>query len=137
MTMLDDYMPHQRSSPFTAPWEPLLSREAGGMTQLALSVREAHCNSRGFAHGGLIASLADNVMGLSAVNVARREPATQSANAVTVALSLDYMDAAKIGDFIEFHPAILKIGRTLAFVECRVRCGDRQIARASATFRML
>lgn len=101
--MRDNYRPHARHSPLTAPWEPILSREAGGATQLALSVL----------------------------------PVTQDASAVTVALSLDFMDTARIGDFIEFRPAILKVGRTLAFVECRVRCGDRLIARASATFRML
>jgi uncharacterized protein (TIGR00369 family) len=135
--MLDDYRPHTRRSPFTAPWEPILSRETGGVTQLALSIRDVHCNSRGLAHGGLIVSLADNAMGLSALNVARRQPGTQDANAVTVALSVDFIDVARIGDLVEFQPAILKIGRTLAFVECRVICGSRLIARASATFRLL
>lgn len=135
--MVNDYRPHTRHSPFTAPWEPILSREAGDATQLALRIREAHCNSRGFAHGGLIASLADNAMGLSAVNLARRQTAAENTNAVTVALSMDFIDAARIGDLIEFHPVILKVGRTLAFIECRVNCGDRLIARASATFRIL
>ena len=38
---------------------------------------------------------------------------------------------------IEFHPAVLKVGRTLAFADCRVISSGRLIARASASFRMI
>ncbi|MFM1987046.1 MAG: hypothetical protein RJA99_3 [Pseudomonadota bacterium] len=46
------------------------------------------------------------------------------------------VDAARPGDLIEIHPEVIRVGRTLAFVECRVRVGDRAVARGSATFRM-
>ena len=131
------YGPHTRRSPITDPWEPLFARETVEAIQLGLEIREAHCNSRGLAHGGLISSLADNAMGLSAVRRARAQAGTDKASAVTVSLTLDFVDAAQVGDCVEFHPVVLKVGRTLAFVECRVVCGDRLIARASATFRMV
>ena len=131
------YRPHTRRSPLTDPWEPLFARETTDAVQLALEIRDVHCNSRGFAHGGLISSLADNTMGMSAVRFARQQMGAEKANAVTVALTLDFIDAAKIGDCVEFHPAVLKVGRTLAFADCRVVCGERLIARASASFRMV
>lgn len=131
------YLPHSRRSPLTDPWEPLFARETADAMQLALQIREAHCNSRGFAHGGLISSLADNAMGWSAVRQARQRQATEAAGAVTVALTVDFIDSAQVGDCIEFHPEVLKVGRTLAFADCRVVCGERLLARASASFRML
>ena len=136
------YRRHARRSPLTDPWEPLFAREIAGAVQLALELREAHCNSRGFAHGGLIATLADNAMGMSAVRQAlqrsqAKEVSAKKASAVTVTLALDFIDTAQVSDCIEFHPAVLKLGRTLAFVDCRVICGERLIARGSATFRML
>jgi len=131
------YQRHTRRSPLTDPWEPLFAREVGNTVQLALEIREAHCNSRGFAHGGLISSLADNAMGLSAVQCARKQPGAEKASALTVALTLDFIDTAQVGDCVEFHPVVLKVGRTLAFVECRVVCGERLLARASASFRMV
>jgi uncharacterized protein (TIGR00369 family) len=130
------YKPHTLHSPLTDPWEPLFAREMAEVMQLALEIREAHCNSRGFAHGGLISSLADNAMGLSAVLIARRLPGAERTGGVTVALTLDFIDAGQVGDCVEFHPAVLKVGRTLAFADCRVVCGERLIARASASFRM-
>ncbi len=54
-----------------------------------------------------------------------------------VQLALDFIDTARVGDCVEFCPAVLKVGRTLAFVDCRVMCGGRLIARGSATFRIL
>lgn len=131
------YQRHTRSSPLTNPWEPLFSRETADAVQIALDIREPHCNSRDFAHGGLISALADNAMGMSAVRQARRYPGAENAGAVTVALTMDFIGAAQVGDCVEFVPTVLKVGRTLAFVECRVICGERLIARGSATFRML
>ena len=131
------YQSHIRRSPLTDPWEPLLSQQTADALYLALEIREAHCNARGFAHGGLISALADNAMGHSAVLQARRRAGSEKASAVTVSLSLDFIDAAQVGDCVEFQPTVLKVGRTLAFVDCRVVCGERLIARGSASFRMV
>jgi uncharacterized protein (TIGR00369 family) len=131
------YAPHTRRSPLTDPWEPLFACATPDAVNLAVEVREAHCNTRGFAHGGLIASLADNAMGLSAVRRAREQPGAERANAVTVSLALDFIDAAQQGECLEIQPTVLKVGRTLAFVECRVVCGTRLIARGNASFRMV
>lgn len=138
---------HTRRSPLTQPWEPLyaqlLAAEGGREPAVALALRvaEPHCNARGFAHGGLLSALADNAMGLSAVAAARapneRPDRVAPASAVTVSLVLDFIDSARIGDWLSFHPTVLRHGRTLAFTECHVRAGDRLVARASATFRFV
>ena len=135
--MPSGYQPHTRRSPLTDPWEPLLSRQTLNALYLALEIREAHCNARGFAHGGLISALADNAMGHSAVLHARRRAGAEKASAVTVSLTLDFIDSAQVGDCVEFQPTVLKVGRTLAFVDCRVVCGEQLIARGSASFRMV
>ena len=130
------YQPHARRSPLTEPWEPLYARHADGVVQLAVALREAHCNARGMAHGGLISTLADNAMGLSAVASSRAQ-GPEPSGAVTVSLSLDFVDSARPGEWLEVIPRVLKCGRTLAFVECRVQCGERVVARGNATFRLV
>ena len=126
----EGFVPHTRHSPLTAPWEPIYARRLDAAVQLAVQIREAHCNSRGFAHGGLIAALADNAMGLSAVLTSK------AGGAVTIGLALDFMDSAAVGEWLEFRPVVLKAGRTLAFTECRVVCDGRLVAHGTATFRM-
>jgi uncharacterized protein (TIGR00369 family) len=132
----EGFVPHNRRSPFTDPWEPLFSRLRGGAIQLAVQLAEAHCNARGFVHGALIAALADNAMGLSAVTAAISQGLPVK-SAVTVNLALDYLDVARTGELLELHPSVLRQGRTLSFVACQALCGERLIARANATFRML
>jgi uncharacterized protein (TIGR00369 family) len=112
-------------------------RQAPDAIHFGLEVRLAHCNARGFAHGGLISSLADNAMGRSAVFQARRKTDSEQVSAITVSLALDFIDTAHQDEWIEFLPEVLKMGRTLAFVECQVVSNDRLVARANATFRML
>ena len=51
------FLPHDRKSPLTDPWEPLYSRKTEGAVVLGLRAGAAHCNSRGFVHGGLIGVL--------------------------------------------------------------------------------
>jgi uncharacterized protein (TIGR00369 family) len=137
MTRPDGYAPHTRRSPLTDPWEPLFAKVESDAVCLAVEVREAHCNARGFAHGGLISALADNAMGLSAVRIARGREGGETASAVTVTLTVDFVDSAKQGEWMEVRPSVLKVGRTLAFVDARIVCGERVIARASASFRMV
>ncbi|HQD84204.1 MAG TPA: PaaI family thioesterase [Quisquiliibacterium sp.] len=59
------------------------------------------------------------------------------AGSVTVNLNVDFVGSARIGDWLEFRPRVLKRARTLAFVDCVVVTGDDQlVARANATFRL-
>ncbi|SDX29744.1 Acyl-coenzyme A thioesterase PaaI, contains HGG motif [Albimonas donghaensis] len=134
------FAPHFRKSPVTDPWEPLFSCVEPEAVRLGLRLREAHCNSRGFAHGGVIAALADNAMGLSygralgARAAADDGEAPAPARAVTVSLSLDYVASGQLGEWLEVRPRVIRAGRRLGFVDALVMAGDRVVARASATF---
>src|SRR5207247_799868 len=64
-TIPAEFEPHFRKSPVTAPWEPLYSRRRADGVDLAFEVQSAHCNARGLLHGGVLAALCDNFMGLS------------------------------------------------------------------------
>jgi uncharacterized protein (TIGR00369 family) len=140
MTPPDGFVLHTRRSPLTDPWQPVYARATEGVLCLGLEVREPHCNGRGFAHGGLLSALADNAMGLSAV-ARRRSEDDAPLSAVTIGLALDFLETARIGDWLEVVPAVLKVGRSLAFCEAKVlaRRGDERllVARCNATFRFV
>lgn len=99
---------------------------------LGLHIREAHTNARGLAHGGLISALADNAMGLTC---ASRFSTPHSL--LTVNLSVDFLDVAKIGEWLEFDTVFAKIGSTLCFAQSYITSNGVICAKASATFRAL
>ncbi len=124
-----DFGLHPRTSPVTAPWEPLYSRKRVDGIDLMFEVREAHCNSRGFLHGGVIAALCDNSMGISlGVGI------NATANIVTIGLAVDYVDSAKVGDRVLIEPRVIRAGSSIGFCDVIVKCDDKIIARGNATF---
>ena len=127
----EGFEPHDRSSPVTRPWEPIHRRITPDAYILAIRAAEAHCNSRGLVHGGVIAALADNAMGLSVAT--RADPPSAP---VTVNLSLDYMGMAKAGQWLDFTTIFVKAGGSLAFASCLVSADGQPVARGSATFRL-
>jgi uncharacterized protein (TIGR00369 family) len=136
----EGFEPHFRKSPVTDPWEPIHSRRNAASIDLGLVLATAHCNSRGLVHGGVIAALADNAMGLS-FGAARKpksgEEQDAPAGAVTVSLTIDYAASARLGQWMQITPRVLKAGRSMGFVDAVVTADGEIIARASATFRLV
>ena len=126
------FAPHDRSSPLTAPWEPIYSRRSETAVALGLVAGPAHTNSRGLVHGGLISALADNAMGLSCAQVLGG-----GASLVTVNLAVDFLAAASVGSWLEFDTVFVRPGRTLCFAQAFVTADGAPCARAKAVFRVV
>jgi uncharacterized protein (TIGR00369 family) len=128
----EGFEPHFRKSPLTDPWEPIYSRRTADAVILGLRLHEPHTNSRGFVHGGLIATLADNAMGLSCGVTLDRDT-----RLVTVSLAVDFTGSAQIGQWLAVESDVIKTGSTLCFAQCRITADGAPIARANATFRVI
>ncbi len=138
----DDFTPHERSSPVTDPWRPIYASTVGGTFRLAIVLGKQHCNGRGMLHGGVIAALMDNAMGLTLglALKAAGENAPERAHAkgiVTTSLSVDYIGVAELGQWIEIKPRVVNLGRGSGVVDALVAVDDQTIARANASFRIL
>jgi uncharacterized protein (TIGR00369 family) len=133
------FVRHGRRSPLTEPWEPLYERALPDRLVLGLWLRTPHTNTRGSAHGGLIAALADKAMGLSCAIVRGINPATASepAGFVTVSLAVDYLETARIGQWLAVDTNFVKAGRSLCFAGADLTADGALVARAHATFRVV
>ena len=132
------FVRHDRRSPLTEPWEPLYERALPDRLILGLWLRTPHANTRGSAHGGLIAAMADKAMGLSCAIVRGVSPTgSEPASFVTVSLSVDYLAVARIGQWLQIDTNFVKAGRALCFAGADLTADGRAVARAHATFRVL
>ncbi len=130
------FEPHFRRSPLTEPWEPIFSRRLPDRVILGLYAREPHTNSRGMVHGGLIAALADNAMGLSCVAVLTEQGRKPEGGLVTVSMATDFIGAAKLGQWVAFDTSYVKTGRTLCFAQAFITADGEVIGRADARFKV-
>jgi uncharacterized protein (TIGR00369 family) len=126
------FEPHFRKSPFTDPWEPLYSKKTEAAVIIGLRLAKPHTNARGLIHGGLIASLADNAMGYSCA-----QAMGWASSLVTISLSVDYVGAAEIGQWLAVESSVIKTGSTICFAQSLIKADDIVIARANGTFRVV
>lgn len=131
----EGFAPHFRKSSLTDPWEPLYSSVLPDRVIIGLHVRAPHTNSRGMLHGGLIAALADNAMGLSCVQVLAQQGRKPAGGLVTVSMATDFIGAAKLGQWVAVDTQYVKAGRTLCFAQAFVTADGEVIARADARFK--
>ena len=99
---------------------------------LGLLLDEQHLNQLDLAHGGILMTLADNAMG--------RTLSYQSdwqTSYVTLSMNSQFMQAAKIGEFIHAKATVQRKGRRLVFLECEILSGDKVLFYASATFAVM
>ena len=111
---------------------PFHWKKADGKLIVGLRIEERHTNSRGIAHGGMLATLADSALGIVLYN-SRTPPQP----IVTVSLTTDYIESALPGDWVEAHVDILRIGNRLAYANCHLHVGGRRILRASGVFALM
>jgi acyl-coenzyme A thioesterase PaaI-like protein len=125
----EGFVPIFRTSPFLNAVGPIYSKGRGADLVIGLRVEDKHANARGFAHGGLLATVADIALGYTLAS--STDPPTSM---VTTNLTIDYAGNAKIGDWIEVRVDIQKLGTRLAFANAYLSVDSDRIARASAVF---
>jgi len=123
---------HSRRSPITDPWEPIYAKRTPKALIIGIRLAESHTNSRGLIHGGLIAALADNAMGLSCAMALADAPSL-----VTISLSIDFLASASIGQWLQVDTNFVKAGRSICFAQCLVNADGQPCARGNATFKTL
>jgi acyl-coenzyme A thioesterase 13 len=127
------FEPIFRSSPFLDHLGPFFMRkETDGTFVVGLRVLPCHANGKGNAHGGLMMTLCDIALGYRTSTSVDPRPSLATASVTT-----DFAGSAKVGDWIEAHVDVQKVGRTLAFANCTVVCDGQRIVHASGIFSVL
>ena len=114
---------------YTDSIQPVYRRVVGEEVSFGLIVQEHHGNSMGICHGGVLMTLSD-MTAASGVNVARG----QLAGSPTISLSLDFVSAARMGQWIQADVQQVSIKRRFGFSNGLIHNSDGVIARFNGTF---
>lgn len=126
----DGYKPLLAGGPYFRALGAIYSRPApDGGAVIALRVAPSHLNIQGVTHGGMLTTLADGALGIN-IALARGRRGGQ----VTVSLTADFLSGARLGDWLEAHAIVTRMGQRLAYASCDLRVGDRHVLRSSAVF---
>lgn len=97
-----------------------------GKAEMRLEIKGKHLNYRGTCHGGIIATLADSVMGL----------ALYAAGAVgaTIEMNINFMEPVNKGEIITARSEVLRKGKTTAVIKAELWVADKMVAASRATY---
>ena len=95
--MPEDFSPFPRSSPFLDLIGPLCWNGNAETPRFGFRVDERHANARGFAHGGVLTTIADLTLGYTVMMSAEPPP-----RGITVNLTTDFAGSARIGDWTRY-----------------------------------
>jgi uncharacterized protein (TIGR00369 family) len=124
------FEPLFRRSPFLDTVGPFFYRkEPDGGFILGLRILPKHVNARGTAHGGLLLTLLDVALGYRAA-FSQDPPAALT----TASVSADFVSAPKLGDWVEAHVDVQKVGNRLAFANAFLSVNGERLVRGSAVF---
>jgi acyl-coenzyme A thioesterase 13 len=124
------FEPLFRTSPFLETTGPYFYRKGpdGGFV-IGLRILPKHANARGGAHGGLLMTLLDIALGYSS-GLSQDPPAKLT----TASLAADFVGAPKVGDWVEAHVDVQKVGGRLAFANAFLVVDGERVVRGSAVF---
>ncbi|MFV3130433.1 PaaI family thioesterase [Niveispirillum sp. KHB5.9] len=110
---------------------PFWQRQEGAYRAYGLLCEGKHRNDRGTIHGGMIATMADHAIGLIVWDSVDRRPCA------TIQMNLQFIGAARVGDFIEARGEILRSGRSLIYARGLLSLGDKPVAGVDGVWKLL
>ena len=112
---------------------PLYLRHEGDLVQLGFRVEPRHVNPLANCHGGMLATFADMLL---PVSVHRKRADIGLRFLPTINLQLDYLAPAPLGAWVQGEAQVLRVTRTLVFVQGLVTADGEPALRASGIFKI-
>lgn len=109
---------------------PLWTRKEDAAWAYGLVAEDRHLNPASVVHGGMLGTLLDHALSAIAWEANARSPC------VTVALDVQFIDAARVGDFVIARGRVLRQTGSLAFLQGELTVGVRLIATGSAILKV-
>jgi uncharacterized protein (TIGR00369 family) len=125
----EGFLPMPSGLGFTDKLQPSYRRIQGDSVSFGLVVQQHHGNLMGICHGGVLMTLAD-IAAANGVNVARGV----LAGSPTINLAVDFIAAARIGQWIQADVHLVTVKRRFGFCSGAIFNSDGVVARFNGTF---
>ena len=125
------FMPYRGGGNYIAHVGPFYEKPEGDNYVRGFRMLEKHANPLLVAHGGLMCTFADSVLGRKVRTVAA------GGAFVTARMVVDFLGGVKIGDWVEGRATITRTTRSLVFLRAEVTVGDQPVLSADAIFKLL
>lgn len=110
---------------------PHFAKEIDGVARYGFMVEPKHLNRIGGLHGGMTAACLDMAL---ARTVAKT---LNTPNIATIHLGIEFVDAARAGNFVEVAVEIVRATKSVVFCRGTLLAGDKVMAIANGVWKIL
>ncbi len=110
---------------------PIWRIEENGKPRFGFVVAPKHLNRAGNLHGGMLMTLADQSMAMTARQV------TGARRHATIELNTQFVGGVRLGEFVEAHPEVVRATRSVVFMQVRMFVGERIVLSANGIWKIL
>jgi uncharacterized protein (TIGR00369 family) len=129
----EGFKPRRVGDGFIGMVGPLYTRRTDGGIQLGFRVEARHCNPMGILHGGMMATFCDMLLPISAHVLS---PQIGQRFLPTISLQIDYLAGSPLGAWVQGEGQLLRVTRTLVFMQGLVKADAVTVARVSGVFKI-
>jgi len=101
-----------------------------GDARFGFLVAPKHLNFNNIVHGGMLTTLADQAMGMTALRANGNKPHA------TIELNMQFVGAVRLGEFVEAHCEVVRLTRAITFMQCRLVVDTRVVANATGLWKI-
>ena len=110
---------------------PIWRNDENGKPRFGFVVAPKHLNRSGNLHGGMLMTLADQAMAMTARQV------TGNKRHATIELNIQFVDGVKLGQFVVACPEVVRATRSVVFMQAKMFVGDRLVVTTSGIWKIL
>jgi uncharacterized protein (TIGR00369 family) len=110
---------------------PIFRREDGGHLRFGFIVAPKHLNRAGNLHGGMLMTVADQAMAMTA------RAATGGKPHATIGLNIQFIGVVRLGEFVEVHPEVARTSRSVVFMQAKMFVGERLVVTTNGIWKIL
>lgn len=110
---------------------PLWRRADGDRLRFGFIVGPKHLNRAGNLHGGMLMTLADQSMAMTA------RAATGVKSHATIELNIQFVGGVKLGEFVVSHPEVVRATRSLVFMQAKMFVDTRVVVTTNGIWKIL
>ncbi len=112
---------------------PLYTRRSEGGIQMGFRVEPRHTNPMGICHGGMMATFCDMLCPMTAHVVCKE---ATGRFLPTINLQIDYLSGSPLGAWVQGEAQVLRVTRSLIFMQGLVTADGANVARVSGIFKL-
>ena len=110
---------------------PIWRKDENGVPLFGFTVAPKHLNRAGNLHGGMLMTLADQSMAMTA------RVATGGKRHATIELNTQFVGGVKTGEFVVSYPEVVRVTRSVVFMRATMFVGKRVVVTTNGIWKIL